>query len=95
MYKLITYSIEKLYHFKCSLCHKWWSIGDYDNRLLTCPFCGLKSGGYNLPPLSRRLHKRIWWQWSLPWYWVQLKQDIKMMNFYRTKPNYVLPIRYQ
>lgn len=40
---MIEYSIEKLFHFKCELCKKWWSIGDAPIDLqqkLYCPFCG-------------------------------------------------------
>jgi len=40
---MITYSVEKLYHFRCSECNKWWSIGDFSsNGLLMCPYCGHK-----------------------------------------------------
>lgn len=36
-------SIEKLYHFNCSQCAKWWSIGDWSvQKELTCPHCGFK-----------------------------------------------------
>lgn len=40
---MITYSIEKLYHFSCARCKKWWSIGDFDTKVvkvITCPHCG-------------------------------------------------------
>ena len=40
---MITYSIEKLFHFKCTCCKKWWSIGDFQlapRTTLRCPFCG-------------------------------------------------------
>lgn len=40
---MIKYSIEILYHFNCTLCKKWWSIGDFNlkkNEHLTCPYCG-------------------------------------------------------
>lgn len=38
-------SIEKLHHFRCSTCDKWWSIGDFDKKIkeLFCPWCGIKS----------------------------------------------------
>ncbi len=39
-------SIEKLSHFRCGSCDKWWSIGDFDKtkiKELFCPWCGLKS----------------------------------------------------
>lgn len=39
-------SIEKLSHFRCGTCNKWWSIGDFDKtkiKELFCPWCGIKS----------------------------------------------------
>lgn len=42
----LTYSIEKLIHFNCPLCLKWWSIGDapIDTRKIWyCPWCGCSS----------------------------------------------------
>jgi hypothetical protein len=41
-------SIEKLHHFRCGACNKWWSIGDPQiietvlKREWFCPWCGLK-----------------------------------------------------
>ncbi len=33
--------IEKLSHFLCAKCKKWWSIGDAPNRKKwCCPWCG-------------------------------------------------------
>lgn len=40
---MITYCIEKLYHFRCNSCDKWWTIGDFEmkkQQILTCPHCG-------------------------------------------------------
>lgn len=35
------YSIETLYHFRCTDCDKWWSIGDFKPcKHLICPHCG-------------------------------------------------------
>ena len=41
------YSIEKLYHFTCGVCKKWWSIADFQEvegfesiHKITCPHCG-------------------------------------------------------
>jgi rubrerythrin len=42
------YSVEKLHHFRCVKCNKWWSIGDpkiagwVTKRELFCPLCGHK-----------------------------------------------------
>ena len=36
-----TKSIEKLAHFRCGHCQKWWSIGDAPKRKKWwCPWCG-------------------------------------------------------
>jgi len=37
-------SLEKLYHFQCAKCKKWWSIGDADKTKKSwfCPWCGIK-----------------------------------------------------
>jgi len=38
---MITYSIERLYHFSCTLCFSWWSVGDWEiKEEMTCPHCG-------------------------------------------------------
>lgn len=29
---------------------------------------------------SVRLHKRIWWQWDLPWFWEQEKFRIQKQS---------------
>lgn len=34
------FTIESLYHFNCSYCKKWFSIGDSAKRELFCPWCG-------------------------------------------------------
>lgn len=38
-------SLEKLFHFQCAECEKWWTIGDFDKiyqPYLNCPFCCAK-----------------------------------------------------
>ena len=37
---MITYSIEELYQFSCSVCKNWWTISDYKSGELYCPRCG-------------------------------------------------------
>ena len=38
-----TKSIERLAHFRCSECSKWWSVGDAPQRdEWYCPWCGFK-----------------------------------------------------
>jgi len=39
---MLRYSIERLYHFLCSECGKWFSIGDWKvvDKLM-CPHCGV------------------------------------------------------
>jgi len=35
------FSIEKLYHFRCYECDKWWSIADWEfSEKIVCPHCG-------------------------------------------------------
>ncbi|MBP8251746.1 MAG: hypothetical protein KAX40_05240 [Herpetosiphon sp.] len=37
------YSVERLVHFQCGVCQKWWSIGDAPHRdFWFCPWCGAK-----------------------------------------------------
>lgn len=38
---MITYSLEFLYHFRCSNCGNWWSIADWKNKIsaISCPHC--------------------------------------------------------
>ena len=38
---MFIFSIETLYHFNCSQCGQWWSIGDYklNGSVMTCPHC--------------------------------------------------------
>ena len=38
------FSIEKLYHFNCGKCKRWWSIGDFDinTKTLICPYVDCK-----------------------------------------------------
>lgn len=41
--KTIECYVEKLYHFKCVACQKWWSIADGKFNLkdtIFCPHCG-------------------------------------------------------
>jgi hypothetical protein len=40
--KVITYSVETLYHFRCGMCARWWTIGDWarDINHMNCPHCG-------------------------------------------------------
>jgi ribosomal protein L44E len=34
-------STEKLVHFQCGECKKWWSIGDAPKKIQWfCPWCG-------------------------------------------------------
>lgn len=35
-------SIEKISHFRCQICDKWWSVGDapIQKKLWFCPWCG-------------------------------------------------------
>lgn len=39
------FSIERLIHFQCDSCSKWWSIGDAPidyKKEWYCPWCGIK-----------------------------------------------------
>lgn len=41
---MATFSIEKLYHFRCWSCRKWWTVSDVffdpeNEVLVTCPMC--------------------------------------------------------
>ncbi len=39
--KKIKVCVEKLSHFNCNYCKKWWSIGDTPKRKKWfCPWCG-------------------------------------------------------
>ncbi len=36
-------SPEEIYHFRCGICDKWWTIGDAPkNKTWFCPWCGKK-----------------------------------------------------
>ena len=37
-------SVERLNHFRCAKCDKWWSVGDApeDKTEWHCPWCGQK-----------------------------------------------------
>jgi ribosomal protein L37AE/L43A len=40
--------VEKLSHFRCLKCDKWWSIGDAPKKVIWyCPWCGLKQNFQN------------------------------------------------
>lgn len=35
------FTVEKLYHFRCFDCAKWWSVGDWIvTEKMVCPHCG-------------------------------------------------------
>jgi hypothetical protein len=40
-----TVSLERMYHFRCKACERWWSIADAPGnpaeREWYCPWCGL------------------------------------------------------
>ncbi|MCX6792835.1 MAG: hypothetical protein NTY12_02320 [Candidatus Falkowbacteria bacterium] len=38
-------TIEKLNHFSCSFCSKWWTVGDAPENKVEwyCPWCGEKN----------------------------------------------------
>lgn len=50
--KKVEFSIEKLYHFSCRRCRKWWTIGDMQTLMptttVTCPHCGNVHQGMKL-----------------------------------------------
>ena len=35
-------SLEKIHHFKCKFCDKWWSVGDapVSKKIWFCAWCG-------------------------------------------------------
>ena len=35
-------SVEKIHHFSCGKCQKWWSVGDAPAKKKNwfCPWCG-------------------------------------------------------
>jgi hypothetical protein len=37
--------LERLTHFRCGRCDKWWSIGDAPKtkKIWYCPWCGTRS----------------------------------------------------
>lgn len=39
----ILLSVERLHHFRCGACNKWWSIGDAEKQKKEwfCPWCGV------------------------------------------------------
>lgn len=40
------YTIERLYHFLCYNCNKWWSISDFNivkKDRVYCPHCGVSA----------------------------------------------------
>ncbi|KKU70577.1 MAG: hypothetical protein UX94_C0004G0041 [Parcubacteria group bacterium GW2011_GWA2_47_21] len=38
-------SIEKLHHFVCQKCKRWWTVGDAPvaKKIWFCPWCGKKN----------------------------------------------------
>jgi putative FmdB family regulatory protein len=40
---MITYTVERLYHFRCCVCGQWFTVGDCPVEVLaapvTCPAC--------------------------------------------------------
>ena len=48
MEKISNKSVEKLHHFECIHCKKWWSVGDAPDDKIKwwCPWCG-KENKYN------------------------------------------------
>ncbi|MBU6321143.1 hypothetical protein KGO04_01205 [Patescibacteria group bacterium] len=42
-------SVEKLSHFRCAHCGKWWSVGDAPlaKKVWWCPWCGLSAQTIN------------------------------------------------
>ncbi|MEK7535736.1 MAG: hypothetical protein AAB590_01840 [Patescibacteria group bacterium] len=47
-------SKERLQHFNCGKCTRWWSIGDasVNKKVWHCPWCGLKQE-FKIMPLSK------------------------------------------
>lgn len=45
-------SIEKLSHFECASCQKWWSVGDApeDKKTWYCAWCGHSNTEEESPP---------------------------------------------
>ncbi len=45
---MILYSVETLTHFRCTVCNKWWTIGDWKPlHNMTCPHCGFIHTQFN------------------------------------------------
>ena len=39
---MIEFSKEILTHFNCTICKKWWSVGDWQpEQNMCCPHCGI------------------------------------------------------
>lgn len=47
-------SVEKLSHFQCDVCKKWWTIGDApaDRTMWYCPWCGINQPEDGFPPAA-------------------------------------------
>jgi hypothetical protein len=49
-----TVSLEKMHHFRCKECNRWWSIADIpvepETRLWYCPWCGKEQAFDNKTP---------------------------------------------
>lgn len=47
-------SLEKMYHFRCAACARWWSIADAPGnpaeREWFCPWCGKSQGFVDKTP---------------------------------------------
>jgi len=47
-------SVERLSHFQCGVCNKWWSVGDAPKRnKWFCPWCGKERGYKKVTPIKR------------------------------------------
>lgn len=58
MSHIVTYSLEKLVHFRCSACQQWWAIGDAPtNRHYFCPWCGVLHFGCKEAPAETDLER--------------------------------------
>jgi hypothetical protein len=77
----LTWSLEKLYHFQCEKCSKWFSIGDFDikkYKKLVCPLCN---------KISKIYHK----QYNEESEWVTMNSEIpdgEQNEFKQSPPNW-------
>lgn len=43
MTRMHKYSVEKLFHFLCYNCHKWWTISEWEpTTVICCPQCNAR-----------------------------------------------------